>query len=91
MGLEDISMFRSIPNSIILYPSDPISMEHAVYLTSHINNISYIRSTRGTYDNIYHHNDTFNIGHSKIIKSSNHDKLTILAAGVTLHSSLSAY
>lgn len=27
MGLEDIAMFRAIPNCTVLYPSDPVSME----------------------------------------------------------------
>lgn len=26
MGLEDISMFRCLPNSVVFYPSDPISV-----------------------------------------------------------------
>lgn len=30
MGLEDISMFRAIPNSVVLYPSDAISTERCV-------------------------------------------------------------
>lgn len=30
MGLEDLSMMRSVANSVVLYPSDPVSMERAV-------------------------------------------------------------
>jgi len=30
MALEDLAMFRAIPNSIVLYPSDAISTEKAV-------------------------------------------------------------
>ncbi len=30
MGLEDLGMFRMIPESLILYPSDAVSTEKAV-------------------------------------------------------------
>ena len=30
IALEDLAMFRAIPNSIVLYPSDAISTEKAV-------------------------------------------------------------
>jgi transketolase C-terminal domain/subunit len=32
IGLEDISIFRAVPNSIVLYPADVISTEIAVKL-----------------------------------------------------------
>jgi len=30
MALEDIAMFRAIPNSVVLYPTDAVSTEKAV-------------------------------------------------------------
>lgn len=34
MALEDLAMFRSVPNCTIFYPSDAISTEHAVLLAA---------------------------------------------------------
>lgn len=34
MGLEDISMFRAVPNSTVFYPSDAVSTERAVELAA---------------------------------------------------------
>lgn len=34
MALEDLAMFRAIPNCTIFYPSDAVSTEHAVFLAA---------------------------------------------------------
>lgn len=34
MGLEDISMFRSLPTATVFYPSDGVSTEKAVELAA---------------------------------------------------------
>lgn len=34
MGLEDLCMFRAIPNSTVFYPSDAVSTEKAVELAA---------------------------------------------------------
>lgn len=49
MGLEDIAMFRTIPNSIILYPSDPVSTEKAVELAANHDGIVYIKGGRANH------------------------------------------
>lgn len=46
MGLEDISMFKCIPNSVILYPSDGVSTEKAVELAARTNKIVYVKTGR---------------------------------------------
>jgi transketolase len=92
MGLEDISMFRSLPNSIVLYPSDAIQTEKLLYSTTNINNgIIYLRTTRGKTKIIYKETDTFPIGEFKILKQSNKDKCVVLGSGITLHEALKAY
>lgn len=91
MGLEDISMFRSILESVILYPSDAISTEKLVEESAKYNGIVYIRTTRKETAVLYKNNEQFKIGGSKTLKSSKSDQVTIVAAGVTLHEALSAY
>ena len=46
MGLEDIAMFRPIPNSVVLYPSDAVSTERLVAEAAKRHGICYIRTTR---------------------------------------------
>ena len=68
MALEDISMFRSFPNSIILYPSDALSTEKLIYLCNETKGLKYIRTTRPKTPIIYDKNEKFEIGEFKILK-----------------------
>lgn len=91
MGLEDIAMFRTLNNSVVLYPSDGISTEKLVEeAAGHFGNV-YIRTTRMDTPIIYDEKDIFKIGGSKIIKQSKNDIVTVCAAGITLHEALKAY
>lgn len=91
MGLEDIAMFRALPDSVVLYPSDGISTEKLVEeAAGHRGNV-YIRTTRMDTPIIYNKGDTFKIGGSKTIRISKNDRATICAAGITLHEALKAY
>ncbi len=91
MGLEDIAMFRSNVNMVVLYPSDAVStvklMEKAA---EHRGNV-YIRTTRMDTPIIYKDSEQFEIGSSKTIKSSQKDSFTICCAGITVHQALKAY
>lgn len=91
MGLEDIAMFRSIQNCVVLYPSDAISMERAVYLAAEHKGNVYIRSTRMDTPVIYQNDTSFKIGSSKVVKESVYDSITVVGAGITLHETLKAY
>ena len=91
MGLEDIGMFRCLPNSIVLYPSDAVSTEKLVCLASNNYGIKYLRTTRGKTNVIYNNEEEFRLGEFKVVKSSNTDKAVILGSGITLHESLKAY
>jgi len=91
MGLEDIAMFRTLLECVVLYPSDGISTEKLVEKASkHFGNV-YIRTTRMDTPIIYSNEDDFMIGGSKVVKESDNDVVTICAAGVTLHEALKAY
>jgi transketolase len=91
MGLEDIAMFRSILDSVVLYPSDAVSTEKLVEAAAKHNGIVYIRTTRGGTPVIYKGDENFEFGGSKVVKKSNLDIATVIAAGVTLHEALGAY
>lgn len=52
--------------------------------------ISYLRTTRGAYPVLYDSDETFPVGGSKVLRSSDHDDVTLVGAGVTLHACLAA-
>jgi transketolase len=91
MGLEDLAMFRTIPDCLILYPSDAYSTRACVEIMAKQKGISYLRTTRTKTPIIYKKSDTFRIGGSKVIRKSKKDTVTIIAAGITVHNSLKAY
>jgi transketolase len=91
MGLEDIAMFRAIPGSVIVYPSDAVSTEHLVACLADQPGISYLRTSRPRTPVLYENDDTFAIGGSKVLKRSDTDRLTVVCAGITVHEALRAW
>lgn len=91
MGLEDLAAFRAVYGSTVLYPSDAVSTAQLVALMADLDSgIAYLRTTRGNTPVLYGPDETFEIGGSKVLRSSDDDKVTIVAAGITLHESLKA-
>ncbi|MDO8498035.1 MAG: transketolase [bacterium] len=91
MGLEDISMMRSILNSIVLYPSDAVSAARLVEELYRHKGISYLRLTREKTPIIYGEDESFPIGGSKVLYQSDKDTAVIIGAGITVHESIKAY
>ena len=91
MGLEDIACFRSILNSVILYPADALATSKLIEKMAEYQGIVYLRTTRAETEVIYDDNDDFYIGGSKTLKSSSKDKVTVVTAGITLYQVLDAY
>ena len=91
MGLEDIAMFRDLPNSIVFYPSDAVSTQKLTDLTYSLKGIKYIRTTRDKTPVLYGQNEKFNIGDFKVLKKSNKDNAVLVGSGITLHECLKAY
>ncbi|XP_007450889.1 PREDICTED: transketolase-like protein 1 isoform X1 [Lipotes vexillifer] len=90
MALEDLAMFRTVPNCTIFYPSDAISTEHAVFLAANTKGMCYIRISRPETAVIYTPDEIFEIGRAKVVRNSVNDRLTVVGAGVTLHEALAA-
>ncbi len=91
MGLEDLAMFRTIHDGVVLYPCDAVSTEKLVEAAADHEGIVYIRTTRMGTPVIYETGDEFTIGGSRTVKKSDKDAVTVVAAGVTLHEALKAY
>jgi len=91
MGLEDIAMFRTVLGSIVLYPSDAVSTERLVEEAARHHGVVYIRTTRKDTPVLYSADEPFPIGGSKTLRESAQDRVTIIAAGITLHEALAAH
>lgn len=91
MALEDIGMFRALYGSIVLYPSDAVSTDKLVELSARTKGLVYLRTTRSKTPNIYSKNNRFKIGGSSVLRKSKKDRVTVVAAGITLHEALGAY
>jgi transketolase len=88
MGLEDLAMFRSVLNSVVLYPSDAVATERLMDVLALHKGISYLRTTRGETSILYSLKEKFKIGGSKILRESTKDKVTIIAASPQIISSI---
>ncbi|MBI4090477.1 MAG: transketolase [Candidatus Komeilibacteria bacterium] len=91
MGLEDIALFRTLLDSVVLYPSDAVSTQKLVEQAARHKGIVYIRTTRPEMPILYPQSQTFPIGGSKVLKQSRKDAVTVIAAGITVHEALKAH
>jgi transketolase len=90
MALEDLATMRAIEGSTVLYPSDATSAVHLVKEMADRQGIVYMRTTRGAYPVLYSADERFPVGGSKVILSSDDDRVALIGAGVTLHNCLEA-
>ncbi|MGW6403698.1 transketolase [Streptomyces sp. NPDC055134] len=90
MGLEDLAMFRAMYGSTVLYPCDANQTAKLVAEMAGLEGIRYLRTSRGGTPVIYSPTEEFPVGGSKVLRASAEDRLTVVAAGVTLHEALTA-
>src|SRR5215475_13884852 len=90
MGLEDIAMMRSIAGSAVLYPSDAVCAEKLMEQMASHRGIAFLRTSRPKTPVLYNNDESFPIGGAKVLRQSADDKLTVVAAGVTLYEALKA-
>jgi transketolase len=90
MALEDLALMRSVPNCTVLYPCDGVSAERLVAVAADTPGPVYLRTTRPKTPVIYDTTETFPVGGSKTLRSSDHDVATVIAAGITVFEALEA-
>jgi transketolase len=90
MGLEDLAMFRAVHGSTVLYPCDAHQTGRLVAEMADLDGVRYLRTSRGDMPVIYGPGEEFPVGGSKVLRSSGDDRLTVVAAGVTVHEALTA-
>jgi transketolase len=90
MALEDIAAFRAVLDSVVLYPSDANQAVALLDAMRERRGLSYMRTTRGATPVVYPPGESFEIGGSRTLRSSEEDAVTLVGAGITLHECLAA-
>jgi transketolase len=87
-SLEDISIFRSIPNFTVISPADSLEMSAALPVMLETQGPFYLRTGRASLPAVYSDIPNFRIGKADIIRHGN--DVTIVAVGVMVHRALEA-
>jgi transketolase len=90
MALEDLAMMRAVVDSTVLYPSDAVATEKLLEEMALIKGVCFLRTSRPKTAVIYGNDDKFPIGGAKVLRQNAGDKVTVVAAGVTLFEALKA-
>lgn len=103
MGLEEISMFGTLPDMTVLQPSDAVSATKLIAEMVKIPGMAYLQTLRPKTPVLYDADEKFPLGGSKILKShkgtslgavqddKKKDALTVVGTGITVHEALKAY
>ena len=91
MALEDLAMMRGVVPATVFYPSDAVSAEKLTELAGKTPGVVYIRMSRPKTAILYKNDEKFEVGGSKVVRSSPKDVVTVVGAGVTLHEALAAH
>ncbi len=90
MGLEDLAMMRSVVGSRVFYASDAVCAEKLMDQMAIHKGVDFLRTSRPKTPVIYNNDEQFPVGGAKVLRQGNGDKVTVVAAGVTLFEALKA-
>ncbi|HEY6497374.1 MAG TPA: transketolase [Trebonia sp.] len=90
MGLEDLAALRAVHGSTVLCPCDANQAAWLTGVLADLDGVSYLRTARGDTPVIYPPGERFEVGGSRLLRSSPGDQVTLVAAGVTVHEALAA-
>jgi len=90
MALEDIASLRAIHSSVVLHPCDANQTAKLVAEMADTDGIVFLRTLRPNTPVIYGPDEAFEVGGSKVVRSSEDDNVTIVGIGVTVHEALEA-
>jgi transketolase len=91
MALEDLAAMRAVPNCTVLYPCDAVSAERLVAVAASTPGPVYLRTSRPKTPVIYGEGETFTAGGSKTLRRGAADRVTVVAAGITVFEALKAH
>jgi transketolase len=84
-------MMRAVHGSTVLYPCDGNQTAKLVAAMADLRGISYIRTTREKTAILYRPEEEFPIGGSRVVRGGGaDDRVTVVAAGITVHEAVKA-
>jgi transketolase len=87
-AIEDIAIYRSLPNMVVLQPCDYIEAKKAVHALADYKGPSYMRLLRNPLPVLHDENYKFKIGEGEILRKGK--DAVIFATGAMVHESLKA-
>jgi transketolase len=90
MGLEDLASLRAVHGSVVLYPSCANQTAQLTALLDEHRGIGYLRTTRGNTPVLYGPEERFEIGGSRVLRSTDDDAVSVFAGGITVAEALKA-
>ena len=90
MALEDIASLRAVHSSTVLQPCDANQTAKLVAAMADTKGIVFLRTLRPNTPVIYDADEEFEIGGSRVLRSSVTDDVTVVASGVTVHEAMKA-
>ena len=90
MALEDIASLRAVHSSTVLQPCDANQTAKLVAAMADTEGIVFLRTLRPNSPVIYDADEDFEIGGSRVLRSSVTDDVTVVASGVTVHEAMRA-
>lgn len=82
MTFEDIGMMRTIPGLTVFEPCDGVSLRKLTEESAHHYGCTYMRLHRKPVQNIYHEDESFQLGKGNVLRDGS--DLTIIAAGAVM-------
>jgi transketolase len=90
MALEDIAALRAVHGSTVLHPCDANQTAKLVAAMAETEGISYLRTLRPATPVLYAPDEEFEVGGSRVLRSSDDDEVSLVGAGITVHEALKA-
>lgn len=90
MALEDIALFRSLPQATVMAAADDVAAQRLLELSISGSGMNYLRLNRAPLPRMYSATTRFVRGGSHTLVSSTTDRLTVIAHGVTVSEAMRA-
>jgi transketolase len=87
--IEDLAIYRSLPNMVVLVPCDAVEAEKAVWAVAEHEGPTYMRLTRNKLPIVHDGSSSFRIGRGEVLRPG--DDAAIIACGPLVHEALQAH
>ncbi|WP_022671246.1 transketolase family protein [Hippea alviniae] len=87
-AIEDLAVYRAIPNFVVLSPADEIELKKCLDFALDYKGSVYMRTGRSPVPNIHEHNYEFRFKEPNVLKDG--DGIVIFATGIETHRALKA-